>query len=473
MDALTAALHRRLTRRVALRFFVLGLCVDGAVVLGFVANPEWAAYFYSGQFPALSRLILFVFGAGLLLTYRNFVRLLREEGQLRTVVDALASGRSPEELLDGLPAGGVRDRIEGLLARPEHASQADPAGRDAMEAREETHAGWAKYVTAVLTMLGLVGTFLGLMVAIDSIRGIVDMQDKEAFFKAVVGALDGMGTAFSTSLAGIFGAVVLGFEQLVFHFAQLSFVTRVQILIERVLGPRVEQRGSVAGLAVELHRFRQDLRAWRTDVASAGAELSGAAAELAGHVRTLADGVARVLEGQRQHDDRWRDVAEELATLRRVAVEENQTLLTLAGHRFEGMADRGDSASPVEAGSVPQDGAKAGGPEAEALLAELRRSSDILGHIYREMGLVMRTAANRLELKQTEGMHAVARVIQRMDAQQATAAEQIALLRSLLRYLGEDERKLVGVMGVLRGEAGREDAGPGGGLPQRGPEEPE
>jgi hypothetical protein len=70
-------------------------------------------------------------------------------------------------------------------------------------------------------------------------------------------------------------------------------------------------------------------------------------------------------------------------------------------------------------------------------------------------------------------MHAVARVIQRMDAQQATAAEQIALLRSLLRYLGEDERKLVGVMGVLRGEAGREDAGPGGGLPQRGPEEPE
>ena len=36
----------------------------------------------------------------------------------------------------------------------------------------------------------------------------------------------------------VFGAVVLGFEQLVFHFAQMSYLTRVQLLVERSWDPR-------------------------------------------------------------------------------------------------------------------------------------------------------------------------------------------------------------------------------------------
>jgi len=453
---LTPELTAALRKRVALRFFAIGVAVDATVIGAFLLNPEWARYFYASQFPVLSKLIFGVFFAGLLITYRNFVRLLVEEKRLREAGQLLAAGATPQDLLEQLAPCGVRDRVQGLLARPEHAGAGDPSGRDALEAREETHAGWAKYISATLTMLGLLGTFLGLMVAIDSIRGLTALADKEAFFVGVVGALDGMGTAFSTSLAGIFGAVVLGFEQLVFHFAQLSFLTRLQLLVERVLGPAVEHREDGAGLAVELHRFRQDLRAWRTDAGAAGAELQAAATELGGQVRALGDSVGSVLEAVATNDDRWREVREELATLRRVALEENQSLLALAGHRLGGLEQEVAGVEAAAAGAGETEDAPSGPPD-EQSLAELRRSNDLLGHIYREMGLVLRSAGQRVELKQTETLQSISRLIQRMDAQQASGAEQIQLLRTLLRYLNDDDRKMVGVLGVLRDEARRDD----------------
>lgn len=440
-----------MTQRIALRFFLIGLAVDATVILAFVTHPEWTQYFYAAQFPVLSKLIFGVFFFGMAVTYRNFLRLLREEAVLRRAVLAARDGTTPAELLASLPRSGLRDRIAGLLARPEHAAQADPAGRDALEAREETHAGWAKYIAGVLTMLGLLGTFLGLLVAIDSIRGLTALQDKEAFFQGVLGALDGMGTAFSTSLAGIFGAVVLGFEQLVFHFAQLSFLTRTQVLIERVLGPQVEARESVGGLAIEMHRLREDLRTWRTDAGSAGAELQAAATELGGQVRTLGDVVVGVLSSIQQNDDRWREVSEELASLRRVAVEENQSLLALAGHRVQGLDDVPEG--PVAEEEELPEGL---GERMSAVHGELKRSNDLLAHIYREMGMVLRSAAQRQEMRQNETLQAIARLVQRMDAQATSGVEQVALLKALLRYVHDDDRRLMGVMGVIADEAKNE-----------------
>ncbi len=468
MSTPTPILDPRLTRRTALRYFAVGVAVDTTVVGWFALHPEALAYFYSDQFPVLSRLIFAVFFIGLAVTYRNFVRLLREEGVLRRAVRSLQGGATPEALLAQLPASGVRDRVAGLLARPGHAGQADPSGRDALEAREESHAGWAKYITAVLTMLGLLGTFLGLMVAIESIRGLTDLQDKEAFFAGVVGALDGMGTAFSTSMAGIFGAVILGFEQLVFHFAQLSYVTRVQLVVERVLGPMVEDAGTETGLAVAMHRLRDSLNSWRTDAAVAGADLQAAAAELGGQVQLIADSTVRVLEAVQQNDDRWREVSEELATLRRVSVQENQSLLALVGHRMSGLEgqvlEEGEPAPPAaQMPSTPVGGSEteAASPapadvSSTAVVGELRRSGDLLAHIYREIAMVLRASARRNELKQAETLSAIARIMKRMDSQAASGAEQIALLKALLRYLNEDERKLGGVMSVLRQEAQRE-----------------
>ena len=66
---------------------------------------------------------------------------------------------------------------------------------------------------------------------------------------------------------------------------------------------------------------------------------------------------------------------------------------------------------------------------------------------------MLRSASNRLEMRQTEAMQAIARVLQRMDAQATSGAEQIHMLRALLRYVNKDDRKLTGVMDILREEA--------------------
>jgi hypothetical protein len=157
-------------------------------------------------------------------------------------------------------------------------------------------------------------------------------------------------------------------------------------------------------------------------------------------------------------------VSEELSALRRLAADENQTLLALAGHRLAAAPNDPGTDPPAAAAPDASDedasDEDASGPGVDPrLLPELRRAHDLLAHIYREMGMVLRSAGSRLEMRQTETLQAIARVIQRMDAQAASGAEQIQILRALLRYISEDDRKLVGLMGVLEQEVARDGGG--------------
>lgn len=465
----TALLPRR--SREVLRYFLVGVAFDALVMGVFVANPTWAAYFYAGQFPILTRTIFGVFFLGMGITYVNFARLVREEHRLdhalRLSVDEHAT---PWSLAEALPSSGVRERLLGILARPERAHEGDPVSREALESRESIHAGWARYVTSVLTMLGLVGTFLGLMVAIEAMRTLLSLQDQDAFFSGVVGALQGMGTAFSTSLAGVFGAVVLGFEQLLLHQAQLSFLTRIDLFTERWVVPRAEVKEEVTGLAVELHRFREDLKSWRVDAATAGADLRAAAEALSSRTGALAETSAAVLSALRGRDEAWRKVEEEIEALRRLAEHENRSLLDLVSHRVEGLAAELESgprgvtpALDPGAGSPDAPGTAGALPPAEGdprTLAELRRMNDLLASIHREMTVVLRAGARSIEDRQAEVARIISRVVQRMDAQAAGSTEQVLLLRTLLGYFGQDERRLHQLMATIA--ADRKDPGSSG-----------
>ena len=86
--------------------------------------------------------------------------------------------------------------------------------------------------------------------------------------------------------------------------------------------------------------------------------------------------------------------------------------------------------------------------------AELQRVSGLLSAIYREMALVIRSSANKLEGSQAELTRLVRRLIKRSDAQSANATHQILLLRNLLRYMGKDEEQLRQILDqVAREEA--------------------
>jgi hypothetical protein len=109
---------------------------------------------------------------------------------------------------------------------------------DGVRVRLDESRDISRYLAGLLVFLGLLGTFWGLL---DTIAGVVEVigglapgqvQDPEASAVAVAfsallagleGPLDGMGTAFSSSLFGLAGSLVVGFLDLQAGHAQNRF----------------------------------------------------------------------------------------------------------------------------------------------------------------------------------------------------------------------------------------------------------
>lgn len=95
----------------------------------------------------------------------------------------------------------------------------------------------ARYLTGLLIFLGLLGTFWGLLEAIGSISGVITGMsigsgDLAAVFEdmkaGLAKPLDGMGTAFGSSLFGLASSLVLGFLDLQATQAQNGFVAELE-----------------------------------------------------------------------------------------------------------------------------------------------------------------------------------------------------------------------------------------------------
>lgn len=463
-------------RRRVLRYFLIGVVVDAIVIGSFATHPEWLQYFYSERFPVITRLIFAIFFLGLGVTYLNFIRLVREEVQLvraaRNYFGKVAGHPDvdPTAVLEGVREGFVTLRVADLAEPGGGGSQAAvDAASEQVAAREEIHSGLAKYITGILTMLGLVGTFLGLIIAIQGISEVSNIEDKEAFLHGVKAALDGMGTAFSTSLAGIFGAVVLGFEQLMFHFAQVSFLSRLDRFADRYLAPLFADDGAAAGEAVdvvpgagELAAFTEAFRAWRGELEQVQDRLSSGVDALVESQTALTGQVAEIVRHREADDDRLAELEKKLDELRWFVGKENATLLGLVGHVSPGLSSGEGASQPggdgrAEAGE-PGDGegispltVPDGGGAVEAdLAAELRRTNQLLARIYAEMGMAIRSAAFKLEEGQTGINRSLARLIQRLEGSSGSAVEQITLLRAILQHVSQDQERLAGILETLR-----------------------
>jgi hypothetical protein len=94
----------------------------------------------------------------------------------------------------------------------------------------------SRYMTGLLIFLGLLGTFWGLLDTVDSVGLVIsglsagdDLAATFAQLKAdLQGPLAGMGTAFSSSLFGLGGALILGFFDLQAGHAQNRFYNHLE-----------------------------------------------------------------------------------------------------------------------------------------------------------------------------------------------------------------------------------------------------
>ena len=219
---------------------VLFLALVGG--LGVYLEPVLRPIF--GNNPELNGLILGVLLFGILWNLIQVLRLTTEVTWLDTYQNArsrLATVRAPRLLapMASMLAGreGQGREGQGEQRRLTLSATAMRSLLDGISSRLDEGRELSRYMTGLLIFLGLLGTFWGLLKTIGAVSDVIGNMsagsgDLNLLFDqlktGLVKPLAGMGTAFSASLFGLSGALVLGFLDLTAGQAQNRFFNELE-----------------------------------------------------------------------------------------------------------------------------------------------------------------------------------------------------------------------------------------------------
>ena len=214
------------------RVFLLRMSIFLALVafVALILNEQIRKAFLAN--PGLNGLIFAVLAIGVLLTFRQVVRLFPEVrwvNDFRMSEPGLALREQPKLLAPMASLLGDRLSQGAAIGTALMRSILDSIGTRLDEAREI-----GRYLTGLLVFLGLLGTFWGLLETVGSISNVITSlgggggaQDTGVLFEelktGLSGPLAGMGTSFSASLFGLSGSLILGFLDLQAGQAQNRF----------------------------------------------------------------------------------------------------------------------------------------------------------------------------------------------------------------------------------------------------------
>jgi hypothetical protein len=198
-----------------------------AVFVGAILSPQLFSAFMAN--PGLNGLILGVLLIGIALALRQVFRLFREitwVNDFRLADPGLEVARPP--VLLAPMAAMLRDR----MGRMAISAQTMRSILDSISMRLDESRDILRYLIGLLIFLGLLGTFWGLLQTVSSVAQTIQALDVGTEDVAVIfedlqaglaAPLAGMGTAFSSSLFGLAGSLVLGFLDLQANQAQNRF----------------------------------------------------------------------------------------------------------------------------------------------------------------------------------------------------------------------------------------------------------
>jgi len=201
-----------------------------ALVVIVLYKQIWTAFLANA---VLNGVIIFVLAIGIALAFRQVIRLFPEidwVNGFRLADPGLAVERPP--VLLAPMAVLLRDRV-GRMAI---SAQVMRGILDSIAARLDEARDTSRYMTALLVFLGLLGTFWGLIETMGSIGNVINGLkpggDAAAIFESLkeglAAPLGGIGIAFSASLFGLAGSLVLGFLDLQTSQAQNRFYTELE-----------------------------------------------------------------------------------------------------------------------------------------------------------------------------------------------------------------------------------------------------
>lgn len=209
-------------------FWMTLFLVVVATVCALIYRPLQTAFMANWVFNLLIVCVLFV---GIGLTYRQVFVLFPEMrwiAQFRTGHSGLSVMQEPR-LLKPLAKqlGDDYKRDQFSLSTLSLRTVLDGIHSRMDEQREIT-----RYFISLLVFLGLLGTFWGLLGTINSVGAVIvnlDMGDGDfgevfaTMQSGLLEPLEGMGTAFSSSLLGLGGSLILGFLDIQAGHAQNRF----------------------------------------------------------------------------------------------------------------------------------------------------------------------------------------------------------------------------------------------------------
>ena len=190
----------------------------------------------------LNALIVFILAVGIGWNLRQVLRLSPEVTWVETYQTGrprLAALPSPRLLAPMASMLAVREGTgrPGQTARFTLSTTATRSLLDSIASRLDESRELSRYMTGLLIFLGLLGTFWGLLKTISSVSEVIQgmnlgtgdlNQMFEQLKSGLAGPLAGMGTAFSASLFGLSGALVLGFLDLTAAQAQNRFFNELE-----------------------------------------------------------------------------------------------------------------------------------------------------------------------------------------------------------------------------------------------------
>ena len=287
-------------RQIVLMLIVVGLVIAG----GWVVWPRVADVFLANIW--LNGFIGCVFVLGVLACFWQVLQLMQSVVWIERVAREADRNAVAPRLLAPLAAllrsRGARMQISATSSR----SILDSVGTRIDEARDIT-----RYIINLLIFLGLLGTFYGLATTVpavvETIRSLAPQEGETGLqvFDKLMGGLEaqlgGMGTAFSSSLLGLAGSLVVGLLELFASHGQnrfyreleewLSTITRFGFSASEAegLGEASGDTAAIVGVLEQVARQMERLQAMQVGAEESRARTEGRLADLGQAVAMLAD----------------------------------------------------------------------------------------------------------------------------------------------------------------------------------------
>jgi hypothetical protein len=269
--------------------------------------------------PGLNTLIIGVLLVGIVYAFRQVLRLYPEIAWVNNfrISDPASTSEKSTPVLLAPMATMLRDRTGHLsLAAGSMRSLLDSVASRLEEQRETS-----RYLVGLLIFLGLLGTFWGLLQTVSSVGATIGTLDTNAgentllfdqLKEGLAGPLKGMGTAFSCSMFGLAGSLILGFLDLQAGHAQGRFYNELEDWLSGITELQPADAAGAAAMPPQLRFALIDMQRSISDL-NDKVELRMLNDNTGDAVKDLAAGVDKLIRQMRAEQKVVREWADEQA----------------------------------------------------------------------------------------------------------------------------------------------------------------